>query len=185
MMNKIEHFCDDPMFEEHWFNFSELYKFVVEKYPSGSSFVEVGSWKGRSSAYMCVEIANSDKDIKFFCIDTWEGSNEHNADQRNNLYKKFMFNMKSVKNYFSAIKMTSVEASRLFPDQSLDFVFIDGSHEYTDVLTDINVWYPKVKPGGILAGDDYCDGWPGVKRAVQESFDNFVVNGGCWAVFLK
>jgi hypothetical protein len=62
--------------------------------------------------------------------------------------------------------MTSLEAAKLYPDNSLDFVLIDASHDYPSVHADILAWLPKVKSGGILAGDDLP--WFGVKRAVDE-----------------
>lgn len=70
-------------------------------------------------------------------------------------------------------RMTSEEASGDVPDRSLDFVYIDARHDYTSVLEDVSLWYPKVRPGGLLAGHDYVDGlFPegdfGVKRAVDE-----------------
>ena len=43
------------------------------------------------------------------------------------------------------------------PDQSLDCVFIDGNHEYQYVLDDLQFWSKKVRPGGQILGDDYCD----------------------------
>ncbi len=49
----------------------------------------------------------------------------------------------------------SVEVSREFADQSLDYVYLDGNHAYTHVRNDIAAWWPKIKAGGILAGHDY------------------------------
>ena len=66
--------------------------------------------------------------------------------------------------------MISIEASKLYEDNSLDFVFIDASHEYEDVKADILSWLPKVKIGGILAGHDY-NTFEGVNRAVDEIFN--------------
>lgn len=57
-------------------------------------------------------------------------------------------------NYYF-IKDFSVKASKRFENNSLDFVYIDGDHSYEAVLQDIITWITKVKPGGILAGDDY------------------------------
>ena len=50
------------------------------------------------------------------------------------------------------LKMTSVEASGRFDDQSLDMVYIDSNHDYESVNKDIHAWKPKVKDGGILSG---------------------------------
>jgi len=66
--------------------------------------------------------------------------------------------------------MKSTEATTLYEDNSLDFVFIDGSHLYEDVLADLQAWFPKVKKGGHIAGHDFP--WPNVKRAVIEFFSN-------------
>lgn len=69
------------------------------------------------------------------------------------------------------LKTTSMEAVKLFEDNSLDFVFIDGSHHYIDVYNDIFYWAEKIKSGGIIAGHDYKEddykGY-GVIQAVNE-----------------
>lgn len=179
----IDHIYNQPQFGEIWFDYPELYKKVVEKFPTGSSFVEVGSWKGMSSAYMAVEIANSNKDISFYCVDSWEGSIEHeryNIDT-SNLYDIFLDNMSPLKKYFKALKSSSLQAAKQFEDESLDFVFIDASHEYEDVRDDIRAWFPKVKKGGIIAGHDYTNkDFPGVMKAVGEFFGNVTTMGTCW-----
>lgn len=54
----------------------------------------------------------------------------------------------------SFLRMGSTDASKLFLDNTLDFVYIDGNHDYSYVLQDILHWYPKVKKGGFLNGDD-------------------------------
>jgi predicted O-methyltransferase YrrM len=64
-------------------------------------------------------------------------------------------------------KLSSEEAIDNYKDNSLDFVFIDASHDYESVLQDMRSWYAKVKPGGIFAGDDHDSNWPGVTQAVQ------------------
>lgn len=56
---------------------------------------------------------------------------------------------------YEFIEEFSLEAAQQFDDESLDFVYIDGDHSYQAVMDDIEAWLPKVKPGGILAGDDY------------------------------
>ena len=185
----------DDIFGQNWFSYPKLYEQMVNQFPSGSKFVEVGSWKGRSSSHMAVEIANSDQDISFYCVDTWSGSEEHydasgsayepNIDR---LYDIFTENMKPVSDYYIPLRMKSIEASFKFENVSLDFVFIDASHEYQDVLDDIKHWLPKVKPGGVLAGHDYYvqphnhTFAPGVKQAVNESFNLYDLNTNedCW-----
>ncbi len=184
----MEHICGSDNFGEGWFSYPNLYSRIVKRFPSGSRFVEVGCWKGKSAAYMCVEIANSNKDIEFFCVDTWEGSVEHEGmEELPKLYDIFIDNMRPVGEYYFPLKMTSLEAVKKFKDNSLDFVFIDASHEYEDVRDDILAWYPKVKPGGIIAGHDYYhdeyDWFPGVKRAVNELLTGFTPDEKCWIYY--
>jgi len=116
-------------FGEAWFTYPNLYKSIVEHFPSESHFVEVGSWKGKSSAFMAVEIANSGKTIKFDCVDTWEGGPEHKHMDNSKLYELFISNMQPLEKYYTPIKSKSIDASRLYEDKSLDFVFIDACHE--------------------------------------------------------
>lgn len=182
---KIPHIYTEAKFGEDWFTYPNLYKSMVEKFPSGSKFVEVGSWKGKSAAFMAVEVANSNKNIEFYCVDTWQGSSEHKEfENLDGLYNLFLENMKSLKNYYKPIRKTSLEAASLFKDESLDFVFIDASHEYEDVKNDIKTWLPKVKTGGFLAGHDYYVGeydyFPGVKKAVDECLVGFSMSDRCF-----
>ena len=182
----LDHIYEQDSFGETWFTYPNLYSKMVHEYPSGSHFVEVGSWKGKSSSYMGVMIANSNKDIKFDCVDTWLGSTEHTEimkDLGNDLlYNTFINNMKPLEGYYSVVRMLSVDASKTYKNESLDFVFIDASHEYENIKEDIEAWFPKIKRGGYLAGDDYDNFWPGVKQAVDVSslVQPFTVSVGCW-----
>ena len=72
-------------------------------------------------------------------------------------------------------RMTSMEAASRIPPGSLDFAYLDGRHDYESVKQDLELWYDKVRIGGIFAGHDYRDGvFPqgvfGVKSAVDEFF---------------
>lgn len=52
-------------------------------------------------------------------------------------------------------KKTSEAAALSFWDNSLDFVYIDGNHDFYHVTQDIHLWSRVVRPGGIIAGHDY------------------------------
>lgn len=178
----MEHFYHN--IGEDWFSYPQLYKRIVDNSQDGAHIVEVGSWKGRSASFMAVEIINSNKNIKFDCVDTWKGSIEHTTYDvitEEKLYDVFLSNIEPVKHIINPIRMTSIEASKLYEDNSLDFVFIDASHEYEDVKEDILAWLPKVKIGGILAGHDY-NTFEGVNRAVDEIFNinNLEISEYCY-----
>lgn len=66
-------------------------------------------------------------------------------------------------------RVTSAEAASAFADGELDFVFLDAIHLYANVKEDIALWLPKLRPGGVLCGDDYTPAkFPGLCRAVDE-----------------
>lgn len=74
------------------------------------------------------------------------------------------------------VREASPYAAEFFEDGALDFCYIDALHQYASVKQDVEAWYPKVKPGGILAGHDYLNGIYreveyGVKQAVDEFCD--------------
>lgn len=165
-----------PQFGEDWFEKESkiLISNIIEKLPNNSKCVEVGSWKGKSAAYTCEQIIKSKKKIHLVCVDTWEGSVEHRGyPNLHRLYDIFIKNMKPFEKYYTPIRMTSMEAVKLYEDESIDFIFIDASHEYEDVKDDINNWFPKLKKGCIISGDDYGNpGFPGVQKAVDEFFVN-------------
>jgi predicted O-methyltransferase YrrM len=172
-----------------WFTFPELYKTAAQYVPDGGHVVEIGAFLGKSTSFMAVELFNSGKRVKFDVIDTWQGSPEHvetfkdlgyEPEDKNILYKEFLRNMAPVKHIINPLRTDSVTGGKLYPDESLDFVFIDAGHEYEDVKNDLLTWCPKVKKGGIIAGHDYFfpsdpehgHKYPGVKKAVDEFFTN-------------
>ena len=68
------------------------------------------------------------------------------------------------------IRDYSENAYKKIPD-NLDFVYIDGNHRYDIVMKDIELYYPKVKPGGIIGGHDMFGECLGVVRAVLDYTD--------------
>lgn len=185
----INHFYNDI---DGWFDYQQLYSNVVNISKDSDHFVEIGAWLGKSTAYMAVEIANSNKNIKFDVIDTWQGSANEDIHlefvKTHDIYKMFLDNMKkgNVSQYVNSIKMTSHEASKLYNDDSLDFVFIDAQHTYDSVMDDLKCWYPKTKSGKIIAGHDYGAGPETVAKAVNEFFGKINVRinvmGPSWIV---
>jgi hypothetical protein len=89
-----------------------------------------------------------------------------------NMVKREMLQrMKPFGARFQLLEMYSVEASKMFDDETFDFVFIDGNHQYDYVIKDLYFWKPKVKVGGLLAGHDYVEKINnGVIQAVTEVF---------------
>jgi hypothetical protein len=149
------------------FEWQDLYTEMVNRFPSGSKFVEVGLLCGRSFAYLATEIVNSGKDIRLTGVDGffWE------AEDSISSFKNFKKNLSPVEGRYEVIRSLSKESASLFADNSLDFVFIDANHAYDAIRDDIMAYLPKMKPDGILGGHDYyAADHPGVVQAVDEIF---------------
>jgi predicted O-methyltransferase YrrM len=149
------------------FTFPNLYYSAVNFF-NDAEFVEVGVNYGQSACFMGVEIINQNKNIKLNLVDSWD---ENFAA---GMYDSFLNSIQPVKNVLqdrlNIIRDLSVNASKKFKNESLDFIFIDACHDYECVIEDLNAWYPKLKKGGIIAGHDYYDGHAGVEKAVNEFF---------------
>lgn len=130
---------------------------------------EVGVFDGYFSEHLCRTISN----LKLYSVDPWEvypGYRDHKFEQsmraaETKAHERLApYNVEIIKKY-------SVDAAKDVPNGSLDFVYIDANHEYSHVKQDIELWAPKVRKGGIVAGDDYYmtrAGNMGVLRAAQE-----------------
>lgn len=112
---------------------------------------EIGVAQGWYSELLCQKIPG----LKLYAVDVWEpyhgypeykGKIENYYEQAKKRFKPFDV---------VEMKMFSMEAVLAFEDNSLDFVFIDGAHDFKNVAMDIVEWSKKVKPGGIVFGHDY------------------------------
>lgn len=86
------------------------------------------------------------------------------GDERFEIAKKRV----GVDNGVEFIRETSEDALKLFEDNSIDGLYIDGSHKEEDVKKDIEMWYLKVKEGGIIGGHDFFGSGLGVVLAVTD-----------------
>jgi hypothetical protein len=170
----MQHFYNEI---QGWFDYEECFKLAVDSCPQNGKIVELGCWKGKSSSFLITEAFNSGKKIDISFIDTWAGSSEHTdptsglfekglAEDPDFIYNLFLNNVNRVDYPKNILRMDTFQASELFDNNSLDFVYIDTAHEYDHVAKEILAWYPKVKVGGYLAGHDIY--FPGVNQAVGE-----------------
>lgn len=163
---------------------AECYRRIARELPAGGRFVEVGSWLGRSMCALTVFLRSERKSAKLHAVDTWAGTPgetgydlPEGAPSPREIFQDHLKQFACSPNIHQA---TSDAASRDFANHSLDAVFIDAEHTYDAVLADIAYWFPKLKPGGVIAGHDIQ--LESVRRAVTETFgpDGFETIGNCW-----
>jgi len=144
---------------------------------------ELGVWK--SHTVKRVLKARGNIISQYWAIDFWQFTNHWNyrhisAEKWDTAY----FYACRLMRWFPQLcvaRMSSTEASKLFPKQYFDLVFIDADHKYSSVMEDINNWFPLVKSGGLLTGHDYGGSKKGVKQAVDECFNNIKIDdAGVW-----
>jgi len=111
---------------------------------------EVGVKRGVYSKLICESIPG----VNLKCIDNYHPGPGKPWDEQ----EEFCRIAKSALNEYDAeiIKKSSLQAAdEDVPKESLDFVYIDASHEFNDVMQDIIVWSDRVRPGGVVSGHDY------------------------------
>lgn len=141
----------------------------------GGVFVEVGSWKGRSTSFIG-KICN-ENGTRLVCVDHWSGSRDSLRDRyaaalaTEDVEATFRANMKALGIAVEVLAMPSVEAAALFAPKSVDRVFLDGSHDGASVTEDLEVWFARLRDDGILAGHDYGPNHPALRAAVDAFAD--------------
>jgi len=178
----------DYKFTQDWFSWAPpVWSQLIEFLPERRSFLEIGSFEGRSTVWTIENMMRPGDWID--CVDTWEGGEEHSNGEMGGAEERFDHNIhvaldnptyeprthhiriaanaptegerKRVYKY----KMKSTEhlgrklSDVMFAHQPLyDFIYIDGSHIAKDVLTDATMAWPLLVQGGIMVFDDYLWG---------------------------
>ena len=152
--------------------FSHLADFVTEWLSDKSDLIgiEIGSYAGESAEMF----VNSGAFKTLYCIDPWipdYDPSDSTCDDGMLLAEDAFDKRFSGSPVVVKIKKMSSDAVALFEDCGSDFIYIDGNHQYDYVKQDLQLYVPKIKPGGIIAGHDYGGPTtPGVTQAVDEFF---------------
>lgn len=167
-----------------WFNYIDSYAQLASNLPDESRIVEIGSFMGRSTSFLATSFWNANKEkVKIYCIDTWEGSGKEHAHlDLSNMYEIFKENLRFFVGREMVIPMQGRSDNQdfldRFEDGSLDAVCVDGAHTYDEVCDDIKNWWPKLKPDGVMIGDDY--NWKSVNQAVNDTFKEMKIDNQIW-----
>lgn len=173
-----EGFVPEPMpdYVDGWGSyepfFAEILREVGER-DREPIIVEVGTWLGASAIHMSNLLASMQLGGGVVCVDTWLGALEFWLDTadatryqalglRNgypSVYYNFLSNVvqKGVQDRIVPFPVTSPIAARWFAKAGIRpaAVYIDGSHDAPDVLTDLTSWFPLVEGTGTMFGHDY------------------------------
>ena len=129
--------------------------------------IEIGSYMGEST----MMFASTGLFDEIHVIEPHTGEEEFNEENDYTwdfIKKEFKTNLRFFDNIIHH-KNFSQHISNNFDDNDYDFVYIDANHTYENVKIDIELYLPKLKKGGIIAGHDYHEVWPGVMKAVDET----------------
>ena len=157
------------------------------------NIIEVGTWLGLSATRFVQALQQAGLEGHVLCVDTWLGAREmwddgtsqdswqfppRDLDRYNELrlqngypqlYYQFLANIchLGLQDRITPFPQTSLIAARLLKSYGVqaDLVYIDGSHDTEDVLSDLRSYWPLVKEGGILLGDDLF--WDSVQKAAM------------------
>lgn len=167
-----------------WFDFQDVYQEAVARAKDGARFVELGTFMGKSLAFLAVEIVNSGKMIRLDSVDATEVVLIPPIEEREQAEARRRWHGQKLAEVLASVLSgplergllhvhhtgDSVASARRFDDQSVDFIFLDTIHLYEQTKRELEAWYPKLKNGGVFAGHDHTPEFPGVEKACREFF---------------
>ena len=135
-------------------NRKEIVHLLNEICPNGIG-IEIGVKQATFSHVLLSGWNNS----KLYLVDPWE-------DQDKSVYDEDIHNHESDYNIaiqkltdfedrYEVVRKYSNDAHSNFANHSVDFIYVDGNHSYEGVKSDLELFYPKLKYGGVMMGDDY------------------------------
>lgn len=130
--------------------------------------IELGVAEGKFSK----TLLDTNKFKYIYSVDRYTGERGHDTKQ----YIKALKTLKEHETKNSLLRMNFCEALDFFEDNTFDFIYIDGyAHTGENEGKTLYDWYPKLKKGGMFAGDDYHSDWPKVIHHVDKFCkDNFL-----------
>ena len=123
--------------------------FAELEYKKGA---EIGVAKGGYSEILC----KANPDMELFSIDSWVRYKDSEFRGTRRPARLYLEAKERLEPYnCTIIKAFSMDAVQDFEPNSLDFVYIDGGHDFKNVACDIWEWSQVVRPGGIVSGHDF------------------------------
>lgn len=152
-----------PEFTTDWFshNITALETHVLNV--KATNILEIGSWEGRSTLWFLQNFP----DARLTCVDTFQGGKEHADLDTAPVEARFRANIAEYAHRVWIRKGPSRTMLFGLHPETYDLVYVDGSHQAPDVLTDLVMAWHLLKPGGVMAIDDYLWAEDGVRVATD------------------
>jgi len=140
------------MFTNNWFEITAIKNFEKYVLPlAPKNALEIGCYEGRATVWL---LENTKAILTV--IDTFEGSKEHGDEST--LFDRFSENIKPFNGRIWVLEGASQDRLKMLDRDYYDFIYIDGSHQASDVLEDAVLAFPLLKSGGMIIFDDYTWG---------------------------
>lgn len=132
--------------------------------PAPKKIVEIGSYEGRSAVWMIENAFPRSAPALLYCIDTWAGGMEHDAAAMPQVEERFDANIARAREQCPSVAIHKIKSAstaallKMLSDGhqgSVDLIYIDGSHQASDVLTDLVLGFMLCRVNGIIVCDDY------------------------------
>jgi cephalosporin hydroxylase len=180
-------------FTNHWFMDNQAsWQLLLDQF-TPSKVLEIGAYEGQGSCFFIDRIASL-RPLSLHCVDTWQGGVEHQAGERDPadmplVQQRFQANVNlacsgamhavNVQTY-QTTSDTALHHLNVQPEHvgSFDLIYVDGSHQAADVLSDAVLAFRLLKLGGVMVLDDYLwlqevNGQPDVLNAPKIAIDAF------------
>jgi predicted O-methyltransferase YrrM len=158
----------EPIYTEDWFSgnigvWQQVLGAFKDKPVRG---LEIGSFQGRSARWLMENILTH-PESRLACVDTFEGSVEHNEHHLRNLRALFDHNLAPFREKLDLLVGNSQQILRTYTTP-VDLAYVDGDHHAFAVLEDAIHAFRVLKPGGFLIFDDYQ--WYGCPRDIDNPY---------------
>ncbi len=150
----------------------ERLRSLASAVPSGLTIVEVGSYKGQSTAYLATG-SREGNGVEVAAVDLWEEPgavvSQRHRYQARETHLAFLrqIDLAGVSDLVNPYQGASAHVAGWWRNP-VGLLFIDATHTYDGVKADLDAWLPHVVSGGVVALHDWCDRFPGVARAAEE-----------------
>lgn len=151
------------------------------------SMIEIGVKKGMFTEKILAKWHSFEV---YYGIDPWQHQQNYkdlvnvNDNEHENYYQETKTRLKKYGSKINLIRNYSTNALNKFKDESIDFIYLDGRHDYCGVYQDLKNFYTKLKCNGLMAGDDYIIAKQSINKkndddySICENGEKVLINGG-------